>query len=298
MLITLWVVITATFFLIHNLPGSPLKNEEKLPPLIKEQIIKSYGLDQPLPVQYVKFLGRLVQGDLGKSLNYDGRSVTEMLMEGFEASYFIGMQGLIFGIFFGLGLGVLAALNRGRLLDNLATVIAVAGVSIPSFVLGALLSYWVGVKLQILPPGLWGTYQHTILPSLALSAFVIAQLSRYVRTEMVEVLEQDYMKTAKAKGLSRGAVIFRHALRNALIPAVTVLGPLAVNIITGSFVIEQIFSVPGMAMFFVQSVQQNDYTMIMGSTIFYSVMIVVVIFVVDLLYGVIDPRIRISGVKE
>lgn len=298
MVITLWVIITTTFFLMHNLPGSPLKNEEKLPPQIREQIIASYGLDRPLYEQYVSFLGGLVKGDLGRSLNYDGRSVTDMLLEGFNASVVIGLQGLIFGLIVGIGLGILAALNRGRILDNFATMFAVAGVSIPSFVLGALLSYWVGVKLSVLPPGGWGEFKFTILPSLALSFFVIAQLSRYMRTELVEVLEQDYIRTAKAKGLSRGVVIVRHALRNALIPAVTVLGPLAVNIITGSFVIEQIFAVPGMGMFFIQSVQQNDYTVIMGTTIFYSVLIVLVIFLVDILYGVIDPRIRISNAKE
>lgn len=260
--------------------------------------METYGLNDPLPVQYVNFMKRLVQGDLGQSLSYDGRSVTEMLLEGFEVSSFIGAQALIFGVVVGLLLGIGAALRRGGWLDNLATVIAVAGISIPSFVMAALLSYWVGVKWQILPAGLWGTYQHTILPSLALSFTVIAQMSRYVRTEMVEVMDQDYMKTAKAKGLGRQAVVFRHALRNALIPAVTVLGPLAVNIITGSLVVETIFAVPGIGEFFVQSIQVNDYTLIMGVTIFYSILILSTIFIVDILYGVIDPRIRLASAKE
>lgn len=298
MVLTLWIIVTATFFLMHSLPGTPLKNEEKLPPLIREQIMETYGLNDPLPVQYMNFLGRLVQGDLGKSLSYDGRSVTEMLLEGFEVSSFIGAQALLFGVLVGLLLGIGAALRRGGWLDNLATVIAVGGISIPSFVMAALLSYWVGVKWQILPAGLWGTYQHTILPSLALSFTVIAQMSRYVRTEMVEVMDQDYMKTAKAKGLGRRAIVFRHALRNALIPAVTVLGPLAVNIITGSLVVETIFAVPGIGEFFVQSIQVNDYTLIMGVTIFYSILILSTIFIVDILYGIIDPRIRLASAKE
>jgi oligopeptide transport system permease protein len=283
---------------MHSLPGTPLKNEEKLPPLIREQIMETYGLNDPLPVQYVNFMKRLVQGDFGKSLSHDGRSVTEMLLEGFEASAFIGGQALVFGVLVGLLLGVGAALRRGGWLDNVATVIAVGGISIPSFVMAALLSYWVGVKWQILPAALWGSYEHTILPSLALSFTVIAQMSRYVRTEMVEVMDQDYMKTAKAKGLGRQAIVFRHALRNALIPAITVLGPLAVNIITGSLVVETIFAVPGIGLFFVESIQVNDYTLIMGVTIFYSILILATIFLVDILYGIIDPRIRLTGAKE
>ncbi|MEK4799675.1 ABC transporter permease [Thermoactinomyces sp. FSL K6-2592] len=298
MVLTLWIIVTATFFLMHSLPGTPLKNEEKLPPLIREQIMETYGLNDPLPVQYVNFMKRLVQGDFGKSLSHDGRSVTEMLLEGFEASAFIGGQALVFGVLVGLLLGVGAALRRGGWLDNVATVIAVGGISIPSFVMAALLSYWVGVKWQILPAALWGSYEHTILPSLALSFTVIAQMSRYVRTEMVEVMDQDYMKTAKAKGLGRQAIVFRHALRNALIPAITVLGPLAVNIITGSLVVETIFAVPGIGLFFVESIQVNDYTLIMGVTIFYSILILATIFLVDILYGIIDPRIRLTGAKE
>ncbi|MDN4595475.1 ABC transporter permease [Polycladomyces subterraneus] len=298
MLVTLWVIITFTFFLMHFMPGSPLQNEERIPPQMKALIMKEYGLDQPLPVQYVHFLGNLLQGDLGKSFQYNGRDVTELIFQGFPASAQVGIQAVIFGIVIGLTLGVIAALRRGSWVDNLATVIAVLGVSVPSFLLAGLLSFYVGVKLLLLPPAGWGTWQHTIMPSLALSALVIAQMSRYIRTEMLEVLGQDYMKTAKAKGLSRPTVVFRHALRNALIPAVTILGPLTINIITGSLVIEQIFGIPGMAWLFVQSIQVNDYPAIMGVTIFYSVLIIVSIFVVDILYGIIDPRIRIAGAKE
>ncbi|BCU80898.1 peptide ABC transporter permease [Polycladomyces abyssicola] len=298
MIVTLWVIITFTFFLMHFMPGSPLQNEERIPPKLKETIMKEYGLDQPLPVQYVQFLGNLFQGDLGKSFQYNGRDVTELIFQGFPASAQVGIQAVIFGIVIGLTLGVIAALRRGSWADNLATVVAVLGVSVPSFLLAGILSFYVGVKLLWLPPAGWGTWQHTILPSLALSGLVIAQMSRYIRTEMLEVLGQDYMKTAKAKGLSRATVVFRHALRNALIPAVTILGPLTINIITGSLVIEQIFGIPGMAWLFVQSIQVNDYPAIMGVTIFYSVLIIVSIFVVDILYGIIDPRIRIAGAKE
>jgi oligopeptide transport system permease protein len=298
MLVTLWVIITATFFLMHLLPGTPLKNEEKIPPEIRAQVLSEYGLDQPLPVQYAKFLGNLLQGDLGKSLTQDGRNVTDLIFAGFPVSAFIGTQAIIFGTLVGLGFGIFAALRRGTIIDNLSTVVTVLGVSVPNFVLAGLSSYFIGVLWGILPPGLWESYPSSILPSLCLSVIVIAQISRYIRTEMVEVLDQDYMKTAKAKGLSRFTTVTRHALRNALIPAVTVLGPLAVDIITGSLVIEVIFSLPGMGQYFVQAILVNDYTMILGTTIFYSVLIIVMIFIVDILYGVIDPRIRISGAKE
>ncbi|TCP69258.1 ABC transporter permease [Baia soyae] len=298
MIVTLLVIITATFFLMHSLPGTPLKNEEKLSPELRAQILEQYGLDKPAYVQYFKFLGHLVQGDLGKSLNYDGREVTDMLMQGFGPSLLIGSQALLFGVLIGLILGVLAALKRNTWLDSFATGASIMGVSIPSFVLAALLAYFVGVKLGWLPATGYDTYSATIMPSFALSFAVIAQISRYVRTEMVEVLEQDYMRTAKAKGINRFAILVRHALRNALIPAITVMGPLAVNIITGSLVVEGIFAIPGMGKMFVESILNNDYTVIMGTTIFYSVLIVVTLFIVDLLYGIIDPRIRITGAKE
>lgn len=298
MIVTLWVIATATFFLMHSLPGTPLKNEEKLPEAIREQIIESYGLKDPLHIQYARFMGQLVQGDLGKSLASDGREVTELLAEGFGPSATVGLQGILLGVTVGLLLGVIAGLKRGTIIDNFATMVSVAGVSIPSFVVGALLSYWIGVKFEWLPPALWGSYEHTILPSIALSMGVIAQISRYVRTEMVEVLDQDYMKTAKAKGLGKSAIVFNHALRNALIPAITILGPLVAGIITGSFVIELIFAVPGMGKYFVEAIGVRDYTMIMGATIFYSALIVFMIFIVDILYGIIDPRIRVAAGKE
>jgi oligopeptide transport system permease protein len=298
MLVTLLIIVTVTFFLVRLLPGTPLANEEKLPPEIREQILTQYGLKDPLYTQYFKFMGNLLQGDLGMSLSQNGRSVNELLSDRIGPSAFIGFQAILFGIIVGLLLGVAAALRRGSWIDNIASGTAVFGVSIPNFVLAALLSYWIGVKFGWLPPALWGSYEHTILPSLALSVHVIAQVSRYIRTEMVEVLEQDYIRTAKAKGLSWRQIITKHALRNAMIPAVTVLGPLTVNILTGSLVVENIFGVPGVGNLFVQSIMVNDYTAVLGTTIFYSVLFLVVTFIVDVLYGVIDPRIRVSGVKE
>lgn len=298
MLVTLLVIVTVTFFIMHFLPGTPLANEQKIPAEIRAQIMKEYGLDKPLYEQYFLFIGKVAQGDLGVSMAQEGRQVSTMLMERAFPSFFIGIQAVAFGLIIGLILGVVSALRRGTWIDNLATGTAIFGVSVPNFVLGALLSYFVGVKLGWLPPALWGSYEHTIMPSLALSFVVIAQISRYIRTEMAEVLDSDYMKTAKAKGLARRTVVIRHALKNALIPAVTVLGPLTVNIITGSLVVENIFGVPGMGRLFVESILNNDYTLILGTTIFYSVLFIVAMFLVDMLYGIIDPRIRVSGVKE
>jgi oligopeptide transport system permease protein len=298
MLLTLFIITTVTFFLVRMLPGTPLANEEKLPAEIRDQILTQYGLKDPLYIQYFKFMGNLVQGDLGMSLSQSGRSVNELLSDRIGPSAIIGFQGIFIGIVVGLLLGIAAALKRGTWVDSLASSTAVFGVSIPNFVLAGLLSYWIGVKFELLPPALWGGYEFTILPSLALSVYVIAQVSRYIRTEMVEVLDQDYIRTAKAKGLAWRKIVTNHALRNAMIPAVTVLGPLTVNILTGSLVVENIFGIPGVGNLFVESIMVNDYTTVLGTTIFYSVLFLVVTFIVDVLYGIIDPRIRISGVKE
>lgn len=295
---TLFIIVTTTFFFIHQLPGTPLQNEEKLPDAVRDQILKEYGLDQPLHTQYFQFLGGLLQGDLGTSLVYEGRDIDEMLWERFWPSAWIGLQAMIIGIGLGGFLGVLSGLYQGSWIDNLSISFAVLGVSIPSFVFAGLLSFIVGVQLGWLPSALWGTFAHTILPSLSLAAMVVAQIARYVRTEMVEVLNQDYIKTAKAKGLKRSTIVIKHALRNAIIPAVTILGPLSINIITGSLVVEKIFGIPGMGAMFVDSILQNDYTAILGTTIFYGGLVVLMIFIVDLLYGVIDPRIRLTGAKE
>lgn len=283
---------------MHFLPGSPLSNEEKLPPNLKGRILEEYGLDKPVPVQYALYLGNLLQGDLGLSFSYDGRSVSGLIAQGFPASLQIGLQGLLFGGLIGILLGTVAALKRGTWVDNTATILAVIGVSVPSFVLAAVFSYYIGVQMGILPPGGWESFAHTILPSLALSFLVIAQVTRYIRSELLDVFSQDYMKTAKAKGMGRRVIVFRHALRNALIPTVTVLGPLTVNLITGSLVVEQIFGVPGLSTLFVNSIMTNDYTLIMGTTIFYAFLFMVSVFIVDILYGVIDPRIRVAGMKE
>jgi oligopeptide transport system permease protein len=298
MIFTLFIIATLTFFLMQTLPGSPFNNEDKLTDSQKERLYAKYGLDEPVPVQYVKYLGRMVVGDFGESYQSDGRPVTRMITERIWPSAYIGGQAMAIGTFLGILLGIIAALRHNSAADYGVMVFAVVGTSIPSFVFAALLQLWLGVKLGILPVALWGTYAHTIMPTIALAVGVIAGIARFMRTEMLEVLGQDYIVTAHAKGLSKATVIIKHSIRNALIPIVTIVGPMTLGVMTGSLVIERIFAVPGLGRLFVDSIVTNDYTAIMGVTMFFSALFVLVILVVDLLYGVIDPRIRLAGGKS
>lgn len=298
MLLTLLVIATITFFLMKLLPGSPLQNQDKLTPEQKVLILDQYGLNDPIPVQYVSYIGNLVKGDLGVSFQYDNRPVTQIIGQRIGPSAQLGLQAIFFGTIVGLMLGILAALRHNTIIDYGATVFAVLGVSIPSFVFAGLLQYVFGVKLEILPVALWEGFEYTILPTLALSAFVIATVARFIRSEMLEVMGSDYITLAKAKGISNVGIIYKHGIRNALIPVITILGPMAVNIMTGSLVVERIFAVPGLGEQFTRSITMNDYPTIMGTTIFYSALFVFIIFVVDIMYGVVDPRIRIAGGKK
>lgn len=291
MLITLFIITTATFFLMQFLPGTPFSNPEKLSARQLEILNAKYGLDQPVAIQYLRYLGNLLQGDFGYSFQYEGRTVKSMVFDRIGPSALIGFQALIFGTIIGLLLGIISALRHNTIVDYLAVTIAVLGMSIPSFVFAALLQYIVGVKLQWLPVALWESYASTILPSFALSVTVIATVARFIRSEMLEVLGQDYVTTARAKGLQESVVIVKHVIRNALIPVVTMLGPLAVSIMTGTLVIEKIFGVPGLGEQFTLSILVLDYSVIMGITLFYSALFIFVVFIVDLLYGLLDPRI-------
>src|ERR687895_1239786 len=297
MVITLFVIASVTFFISKLLPGTPFA-DDKLTPQVRQQLFEKYGLDEPVYVQYAKYMLNVAQGDLGNSFYFESRPVLQIIMERLPISMFIGVQAVIFGLVIGLVLGIVAALRHNTLWDTGAVVLAVLGVSVPSFVLGPLLQYWLGVKLELFPIALWGSWMHSVLPSLALSVFVVSTVARFIRAEMLEVMGQDYITLAKAKGLSGLAVIIRHVLRNSLIPLVTVMAPLTVYIITGSLVIEQIFAVPGIGDQFVDSIVVNDYSMILGTTLFFSVMFIIALLIQDILYGIIDPRIRISRAKE
>lgn len=293
MFVTLFVIITVTFFISKLLPGTPFA-DDKLTPQSRQILFEKYGLDEPVIVQYAKYMVQVLQGNLGNSFYFESRPVTQIILEQAPVSAFIGVQAIIFGLIPGLALGILGALRHNSLLDYTATVVAILGISVPSFVLGPLMQYWIGYKWELLPIAFFESWAHSIMPSICLAVFVIAIVARYIRAEMLEVLGQDYVTLAKAKGLSRLAVIARHVLRNSLIPLVTILLPLTVGLVTGSIIIENIFAVPGIGDLFVRSILVNDYATILGTTIFFAVFFILAFLVQDVLYAIIDPRIRVS----
>ncbi|MED4455418.1 oligopeptide ABC transporter permease [Metabacillus fastidiosus] len=298
MIITLFLIATFTFFLMKIIPGTPFANASKLTEAQRAIMINKYGLDEPIPVQYMNYMVNLLKGDLGVSFQFNNIGVTEILMNSIGPSATLGFQAIFFGTFFGIILGVIAALKQNTIADYSATFIAVLGKSIPSFVFAGLLQYYIAVKLGWFPVAFWRGPEYTVLPTIALAMFPLATAARFIRTEMIEVLASDYIVLAKAKGASSFEVAFKHALRNALIPVITVLGPLVVSLMTGSLVVEKIFGIPGLGEQFVKSITVNDYPVIMGTTILFAVLFVIVILVVDLLYGLIDPRIRLAGGKK
>ncbi|EOD00481.1 ABC transporter permease [Caldisalinibacter kiritimatiensis] len=293
-LLTIWVVVTITFFLMHAIPGDPFTNEKKIPPEIMENLKRKYGLDKPLIVQYGKYLQNLLRGDLGDSMHFKARSVNKILGESFPVSAKLGLLSVGLGAVLGITFGIIAALNRAKFFDYFVIILAVIGVSVPQFVFGSLFQWLFGVKFQWFPVAQWGTPAHYVLPVCALGFRMIAYIARMMRTSMLDVLGQDYVKTARAKGLSRNVVIWKHTIRNAILPIVTILGVAIAGVVVGSFVIEKIFAVPGMGKHLVQSIQQNDYTMIMGTTVFYAIILIVMMYLIDLFYGIVDPRIRLD----
>jgi oligopeptide transport system permease protein len=290
---SLYLVATLTFFLMHAIPGDPFTEEEAIPTEILKALNHHYELDKPLLVQYGNYMKGLAAGDFGPSFKYQGRSANDIIRDGFPISLTLGMEALCLAVFFGVSFGAIAALNRGRLQDGLTMILAVIGISVPSFILATFLQYFLSIKLDLFPVARWGTFSHTVLPALALAALPTAFIARLTRANMVEILEQDYIMTAKSKGLSAFAIVFKHALRNTLLPVVTYLGPLSVSVLTGSFVVEKIFGIPGLGQWFILSVTNRDYTLIMALTVFYSGFLMACVFFVDLLYSLIDPRIRL-----
>lgn len=280
------------------IPGTPFASAAKLPPAQLQIMKAKYGLDQPVPVQYAKYIGNLLQGDLGISFQFNNTPVTDLMIKRLGPSMQLGAQAMIVGTILGIMLGIFAALRQNTWVDYSATFIAVLGKAVPNFVFAGLLQYFVAVKLGWFPVLFWKGFEYTILPTIALSIFPIAISARFMRTEMIEVLGSDYILLAKAKGASYYEIAVKHALRNALIPLVTVLGPLAISLMTGSLVVEKIFAIPGLGEQFVKSITVNDYPVIMGTTILFAALFVFIILVVDILYGIIDPRIRLSGGKK
>jgi dipeptide transport system permease protein len=293
MVLTLWLIITATFFLMHTIPGSPFDKEGKATSAaVTQNMMEHFNLDKSLPVQYLLYLKSLAQFDLGPSIASPSDTVNSMISRAFPISFYIGVVALVFAIISGVALGTIAALRHNRVIDYAAMVFSVLGIAVPNFVIASLLIKYVAVDWHLLPAATWGTWKHVILPSLALATGPLAIIARFTRANMLEVLNQEYIETAKAKGLSPFTVIVKHAMRNAILPVVTLLGPLLANVLTGSFVIEKIFAIPGMGKYFVESVGNRDYAVIMGTTVFYSALLIFMMFLVDITYGIIDPRMK------
>lgn len=293
--VTFFVIMALTFLSMKLIPGEPFQNASKLSPEQLQIIKEHYGLDDPIPVQFLRYIWHFFHGDMGTSFQFVGQKVTEIIANRIGPSAILGAEALVFGVIVGLILGIVAALKHNTFWDYGSMIIAVLGLSIPGFIFAGALQYIFGVQLSWLPVAYWKGFSYTILPAFSLSMVVIATIARFMRTEMLEVLKQDYILMARAKGMSNWSVIVNHSIRNALIPVITIVGPLAIALMTGILVIEKIFSIPGLGAQFVLSITTKDYPMIMGVTLFYSGLFIVTVFIVDILYGVIDPRIRLGG---
>ena len=297
--ITVWLIATATFFAMHNVPGDPLMNEKAVSPEIRKNLQAKYGLDRPLLEQYGIYLSNMIRGDFGISYAQENRSVNDIIREHFPVSAILGVLSIVFAALGGILFGALTAINRNRLPDIVIMFLVIMGISVPSFVFAALgqmtlvnVNAFLGVS--ILPVAGWGSVSHMIMPSLILGLGTMAFLTRLMRSSMLEIDNADYLRTAISKGLPPTRIFLRHQLRNAILPVITVLGPSIAAITTGGFVVELVFAIPGLGRYFVQAVQQSDYTVIMGTTVFYGAFLVLMVIVVDLLYGLVDPRVRLD----
>lgn len=296
MFLTLFLIVTLTFFLMSFLPGTPYNNQEKLSEVQIEILNEKYGLNQPLFQRYLTYLKNVCKGDFGISLQFSDQKVSKLLGDRIGPSMQLGLQAVLFGTVVGVILGVIAAMRQNTWIDTFCSLLAITGRSVPNFVVAVVLQSVFAISLSLLPIGLWKDgFRSSILPTIALSISPMADAARFIRTEMIEVLNSDYIELARAKGMSEAAVAFKHGLRNALIPLLTVLGPVTVSLLTGSLVVESIFSIPGIGEQFTKSILANDYYTIMAVTILYSALLIVVLFITDILYQIIDPRIRVKG---
>nr|WP_283164651.1 ABC transporter permease [Lysinibacillus sp. Bpr_S20] len=297
-LLALFVIVSATFFLLRLAPGNPFASERNFPPQIEEKLNETYGLNNPWYIQYKDYLIDAATFDFGESMKYKARSTNDMIAEGFPVSLTLGIEAMLLAIGLGVLIGVVAALYHNRFPDYLATTFAVLGISVPSFILAGLMQYFIAYKLQLFPISGWKGFSYSILPALAIAITHMGFIAKLTRSSMLEQNNSDYVKMARAKGLGKWTVVFRHTLRNALLPVVTYLAPLSAGVVTGSFIVEQIFAVPGLGKHFVQSITNRDYTVVMGTTVFFSIILLFAVFIVDILYSVIDPRIKLKGAKK
>jgi oligopeptide transport system permease protein len=289
---TLLIIIAISFFMIRLAPGGPFARERRVPPEVLAALERQYHLDEPLWQQFLRYLGDLAQGDFGPSFKYKDFSVTELILQGFPVSLQLGLLAIGLALTVGLSLGIWAALRQNTVVDYGTMGVSMLGIAVPNFVVAPVLTLVFGLMLSWLPVGGWGSPQHYVLPVIALALSQIAAIARLMRASMIEVLRSNYVRTAHAKGLRDRIVLRRHAIRAALLPVVSFLGPAIANIITGSVVIEQIFSIPGIGRYFVQGSLNRDYTLVMGVTVFYGALIIFCNILADLAYGLLDPKVR------
>lgn len=297
--LTVWFIATATFVAMHNVPGNPLLNDRAVPEIVRQNLEDRYGLNEPVLTQYGIYLSNLLQGDFGISFTQENREVNDIIREHFPVSAILGVLAVMFAALGGVLWGALTAIYRNRYPDYIIMFFVILGISVPSFVVAAL-SQLTLVNLNslcgttLLPVAGWGTLAHMLVPAMVLGLGTMAYLTRLMRSSMLEIVTSDFVRTAKSKGLPPAQIFSRHQLRNAILPVITVLGPSIAAITTGGFVVEIVFAVPGLGRFFVQAVQQLDYTVIMGTTVFYGAFLVFMVIVVDVLYGFIDPRVKLE----
>ncbi|NLK69588.1 MAG: ABC transporter permease [Clostridiaceae bacterium] len=293
-IITLFLVATLTFFLMYLVPGGPFLAEKAPSPQTMKALEEKYGLDQPVGVQYTNYMKRLLKGDLGTSLKMRGQEVNHIIKTRFPISAKLGLCAVILAVSVGLPIGSFAALKRGKFLDRLIMFFSTLGMAVPGFVVATVLMYFFGVKLRVLPTFGLTSPLHYILPVIALAFYPTAYISRLMRSSMLDIIGQDYMRTAKAKGVSQFKSLFKHALRNAILPVVTYLGPMLASILTGSFIVEKVFTIPGLGNQFIGSITDRDYPLIMGTTIFLAFLLITMNVLVDIAYKIIDPRIKME----
>lgn len=294
-IITIWAVVTVTFFLMHAIPGGPFDSiGQDVPPETIEAMNERYHLNDPLPVQYLNYLGGILKGDLGPSYRHLGVSVNSMIAQGFPVSARVGSAAVLVIVAAGVILGVISALSKERAVERIITIFTTLGMSVPGFVMAASILYFFCERLRVLPSNGLGTWKHYIGPVAALSLFSIAFVIRLMSSNLKEALGQDYIRTARANGIPEYRLVFKHAMRNAVIPVVTYLGPTIGSILTGSFVVEKVFTIPGMGKYFVDSINTRDYTVLMGVTLFYAVLVILILFLIDIVYVWIDPRIKLK----
>jgi oligopeptide transport system permease protein len=291
---TALLIVAASFALVRLAPGSPFSSEKEIPPEVRQKLEAKYGFDKPLPEQFIRYLGNLLRGDLGLSTKYPQRTVNEIIANGFPVTLSLAAIALLWSLLVGITAGIIGAIRQNTVWDHVAMTAALVGISVPSFVLGPLLVLTVSLRLHLLPPAGWGDWQHVVLPGLTLGTIYAASIARLTRGGMLEVVRSDFIRTARAKGLSESLIVWRHMLRGGLLPVVSYLGPAVASMLTGSVVVEKIFNVPGIGPYFVDAAFNRDYFLVMGIVLLYAFFLLLMNLIVDVVYGFLDPRVDVS----